>query len=206
MLAVSFTPANAANQKVVWISDNDAVVSVNNDGVITAKTVGTAVVTVSQGDLEQKCKITVKKNPLQDNDNKNPSGSGTGGSAGSGGAGTTSTSAPVVTLTPSPSPTPVTIATTEPTHKPSASTKPATGSDSISNNNSKKEITPADVTLNKKTVIYSGREKKPGVTVLSGSLELIKDKEYRVSYSYNINVGTAYVTVYGKGGLLWKCY
>ncbi len=199
LLAVSFTPANAANQKVVWISDNDAVVSVNNDGVITAKTVGTAVVTVSQGDLEQKCKITVKKNPLQDNDNKNPSGSGTGGSAGSGGAGTTSTSAPVVTLTPSPSPTPVTIATTEPTHKPSASTKPGTGSDSISNNNSKKEITPADVTLNKKTVIYSGREKKPGVTVLSGSLELIKDKEYRVSYSYNINVGTAYVTVYGKG-------
>ena len=203
LLAVSFTPANAANQKVVWTSDNDAVVSVNNDGVITAKAVGTAVVTVSQGDLEQRCKITVKKNPLQDNDNKNPSGSGTGGNTGSGGggggAGTTSTSAPIVTLTPSPSPTPVTIATTEPTLKPSASTKPGTGSDNIFNNNSKKEITPADVTLNKKTIIYSGKEKKPGVTVLSGSLELIKDKEYTVSYSYNINVGTAYVNVYGKG-------
>lgn len=125
--------------------------------------------------------------------------SGGGGSTGSGGVLTTPTSTPVVTLTPSPSPTHVTIATIEPTPKPSASTKPGTGSDSISNNNSKKEITPADVTLNKKTIIYSGKEKKPGVTVLSGSLELIKDKEYTVSYSYNINVGTAYVTVYGKG-------
>ncbi len=30
-------------------------------------------------------------------------------------------------------------------------------------------------------------------------MELIKDKEYTVSYLYNINVGTAYVTVYGEG-------
>ncbi len=127
-----------------------------------------------------------------------PSGTASG-SGGSGGALTTPTSMPIVTLTPSPSPTHVTIATIEPTPKPSASTKPGTGSDSIFNNNSKREITPADVTLNKKTIIYSGKEKKPGVTVLSGSLELIKDKEYTVSYSYNINVGTAYVTVYGKG-------
>ena len=128
-----------------------------------------------------------------------PSGTASG-SGGSGGALTTPTSMPIVTLTPSPSPTHVTIATIEPTPKPSASTKPGTGSDSIFNNNSKREITPADVTFKiKKTIIYSGKEKKPGVTVLSGSLELIKDKEYTVSYSYNINVGTAYVTVYGKG-------
>ena len=116
-----------------------------------------------------------------------PSDTGTGGNIGSGGGGAliTPTPAPVATLTPTP--------------KPFASIKPGTDSDSIFNNSSKKEITPADVTLNKKTIIYSGKEKKPGVTVLSGSLELIKDKEYTVSYSYNINVGTAYVTVYGKG-------
>ena len=116
-----------------------------------------------------------------------PSDTGTGGNIGSGGGGAliTPTPAPVATLTPTP--------------KPFASIKPGTDSDSIFNNSSKKEITPADVTLNKKTIIYSGKEKKPGVTVLSGSLELIKDKEYTVSYSYNINVGTAYVNVYGKG-------
>ena len=230
LLTVSFTPANATNQKVVWASDNDAVVSVNNDGVITAKAVGTAVVTVSQGDLEQRCKITVKENPLQDSGNNSSSGTGTGSNTGSGGGGAsggsgisggsagggaiiTPTSTPVATLTPSPSPTinptptPVTTATTEPSQvtkptlspKPSASTTPGTGSDSIFNNNSKKEIISADVTLNKKSVIYNGKEKKPGVTVLNGSLELIKDKEYTVSYLYNINVGTAYVTVYGEG-------
>ena len=82
--------------------------------------------------------------------------------------------APVITLTPSPSPTPVITATTKPsqvtnttpTPKPSASTTPGTGSDNIFNNNSKKEIISADVTLNKKSVIYNGKEKKPGVTVL----------------------------------------
>lgn len=148
-----------------------------------------------------------------------PSGSGTGSNTGSGGGGAsggtdsgggaaiTPTPAPVATLTPSPSPTLVITATTKPsqvtnttpTPKPSASTTPGTGSDSIFNNNSKKEIISADVTLNKKSVIYNGKEKKPGVTVLNGSLELIKDKEYTVSYLYNINVGTAYVTVYGEG-------
>ncbi len=61
LLKVSFAPTNATNQKVAWDSNNDAVVSVNNDGVITGIKAGTAVVTVSQGDLEQTCKITVKE-------------------------------------------------------------------------------------------------------------------------------------------------
>lgn len=60
LLTVSFSPVNATNQKVAWDSSDDAVVSVNSDGVITAMKTGTAVVTVSQGNLEQTCKITVK--------------------------------------------------------------------------------------------------------------------------------------------------
>ena len=61
LLTVSFAPVNATNQKVVWDSSEDSVVSVNNDGIIAAITAGTAVITVSQGDLEQTCEITVKE-------------------------------------------------------------------------------------------------------------------------------------------------
>lgn len=57
----------------------------------------------------------------------------------------------------------------------------------------------ADVTLNKKWIIYNGKDKKPKITVLNNSLELTKNKDYIVSYYNNINIGTAYVTVYGKG-------
>ena len=121
--------------------------------------------------------------------------SGSSGSTGGGGAVITPTPTPVVTLTPSPSP--VTITT--PTPKPSASTNPGTGSGSIVNNNSKKEIIYDDVMLNKKSVIYNGKEKKPSVTVLSGSLELTKNKDYTVSYLNNKNVGTATVVVNGIG-------
>ncbi len=139
-----------------------------------------------------------------------PSGSGAGGNTGSGGGGSagggtaiTPTPAPVATLIPIP----VTTATTEPSQvtkptlspKPSASTTPGTGSDSIFNNNSKKEITSADVILNKKSVIYSGKEKKLGITVLNGSLELTKNKDYKVSYLNNKNIGTATVVVNGIG-------
>ncbi len=134
-------------------------------------------------------------------------GASGGGSFGGGGGVMASTSAPVVTLTPSPSSIPVTTATTKPaqatntvpTPKPSVSPDFETGTDNIFNNNSKKEITSNDVTLNKKLVIYNGKEKRPGVTVLNASLELTKNKDYTVSYLYNKNVGTAYITVYGKG-------
>ncbi len=61
LLTISFAPVNATNQKVVWDSSDDSVVSVNNDGVVTAITAGTAVITVSQEDLKQTCKITVKE-------------------------------------------------------------------------------------------------------------------------------------------------
>lgn len=72
LLAVSFAPANATNQKVVWNSSNEAIVSVNSDGVITAIAPGTAVVTVSQGDFEQTCKVTVKGENAEYKNENNP--------------------------------------------------------------------------------------------------------------------------------------
>lgn len=49
--------------------------------------------------------------------------------------------------------------------------------------------------------IYNGQEKKPGVRVKDGDKELVKDQDYTVSYSNNVNAGenTASVTVKGIG-------
>ncbi|SCW29947.1 Glucan-binding domain-containing protein (YG repeat) [Ruminococcaceae bacterium YRB3002] len=46
---------------------------------------------------------------------------------------------------------------------------------------------------------YTGSAIKPAVTVKDGSVTLVKDTDYTVSYSNNVNVGTATVTVKGKG-------
>ena len=46
---------------------------------------------------------------------------------------------------------------------------------------------------------YRGRGIKPTVTVKYGSTKLVKGTDYTVSYSNNTNVGTAVITVKGKG-------
>ena len=59
--------------------------------------------------------------------------------------------------------------------------------------------TPAfTVTVSKKTVTYSGKKQKPAVTVKAGGKK-VSAKYYTVKYSANRNVGTATVTVSGKG-------
>ena len=63
-LKVSVSPSGASDKRVSWKSSNPKVVSVNADGVVTAKKAGTAVITASTKDGSKKkasCKITVKK-------------------------------------------------------------------------------------------------------------------------------------------------
>ena len=55
------------------------------------------------------------------------------------------------------------------------------------------------ITLNPISFTYDGTEKKPETTVKVGSKTLEKDKDYTVEYKNNINVGTATVTITGKG-------
>ena len=62
-----------------------------------------------------------------------------------------------------------------------------------------KSISGATVTLSQTSYIYDGNEKKPAVTVKDGSKTLTNGTDYTFSYSNNINVGTAKVTVTGKG-------
>ena len=46
---------------------------------------------------------------------------------------------------------------------------------------------------------YTGKERKPSVTVKNGSVKLVKDTDYTVTYKNNTNPGTATVTVKGIG-------
>ena len=46
---------------------------------------------------------------------------------------------------------------------------------------------------------FTGYEIKPSVKVRIGSTVLTENRDYTLQYQYNVNVGTAYVTVTGKG-------
>ena len=63
MLTVTVVPEDADNREVTWISGNEGVVTVDNNGVVTAVAPGTATVTVSTldgSDLSATCNITVE--------------------------------------------------------------------------------------------------------------------------------------------------
>ena len=64
------------------------------------------------------------------------------------------------------------------------------------------EIKPAtltEVTLEIEEYVYDGTAKTPSVVVKSGETTLVAGTDYEVTYSNNVNVGTAIVTVTGKG-------
>ena len=60
-------------------------------------------------------------------------------------------------------------------------------------------ISKESVTLSTSTYAYDGKAKKPGVTVKLNGKTLKNGTDYTVSYSNNIKVGTAKVTITGKG-------
>lgn len=60
-------------------------------------------------------------------------------------------------------------------------------------------ISKASVTLSTSTYAYDGKAKKPGVTVKLNGKTLKNCTDYTVSYSNNTKVGTAKVTITGKG-------
>lgn len=62
-LFAQIMPANAANKTVTWESSNPKVATVNNQGIVTAVSGGTAVITVitTDGGKKAQCVVTVKK-------------------------------------------------------------------------------------------------------------------------------------------------
>lgn len=77
-LNVIYNPENTTDDKTVtWTSSDDAIISVEN-GVITAKKAGQAIITAEAGKQKVSCEITVKgtevvtpNNPSEDNSNEN---------------------------------------------------------------------------------------------------------------------------------------
>ena len=67
----------------------------------------------------------------------------------------------------------------------------------------KKSISKCKVTVSA-TVTYTGKALKPAVTVKDGKTTLKSGKHYTVKYSNNTNVGTAKITVTGKGNYSGK--
>jgi hypothetical protein len=64
-LFASLTPANAANQNVMWYSNNIAVASVSTEGLVTAVAPGQAAITVRTvtGNRTDTCTVTVSGTP-----------------------------------------------------------------------------------------------------------------------------------------------
>jgi hypothetical protein len=64
-LSAVISPSNAANKKVSWSSSNASVASVDSNGKVTAKSAGTASITVStaDGNYKASCGVTVSAPP-----------------------------------------------------------------------------------------------------------------------------------------------
>lgn len=62
-----------------------------------------------------------------------------------------------------------------------------------------KDIASADISLKYSSIDYSGEDKKPAVTVTYSGEALNENVDYTVSYSNNVDAGTATVTITGCG-------
>lgn len=62
-LIASIEPEEATERELIWTSDNESIAVVDHDGIVTAVSEGTAVITVSNvdGTVKASCVVTVKK-------------------------------------------------------------------------------------------------------------------------------------------------
>lgn len=73
-LIATITPENATNKELEWTSSDEGIVQVTKEGVITAKSKGTAIIKAKSKDIigrEAECKVTVQEPTLADQTAKN---------------------------------------------------------------------------------------------------------------------------------------
>jgi len=65
-LSPVFSPVNATNQNVTWLSSDSSVITVNENGLVTGVTDGTAdiIVTTEEGSFSDTCSVTVSSLPV----------------------------------------------------------------------------------------------------------------------------------------------
>jgi uncharacterized repeat protein (TIGR02543 family) len=60
-LKVTISPSNATNRKIIWSTSDKNVATIDSNGIVAAKKVGTAVIKVrTESGVEATCKVTVK--------------------------------------------------------------------------------------------------------------------------------------------------
>lgn len=63
-LSVVFTPENATNQRVVWTTDDEAVATVDENGVVTAVAMGETMISALASGFRAQCRVTVPDNTV----------------------------------------------------------------------------------------------------------------------------------------------
>ena len=162
---------------LTFTSSNPSVLTVAADGTITGVSGGKATVTVYIGgntSTAVSVDVTVTGTPTKDDSSSSSSDSSTSGGNSSSGSSSDS-----------------------------SSSNSGNNSSSGSNNGGSTTVTKKSLSKGKitcgSTYAFTGKQIKPSVTVKVGSTKLKKNKDYTVKYSNNKKVGTATITVTGKG-------
>ena len=205
-LKVSYNPSNTTVDKTVaWSSSNEEVASVDANGKVTAHKAGTATITAKVGDKTATCTVTVgkeeigldsitldhKKLNLKINGSEtlkvfyNPSNTTVDKTVA-----WSSSNEEVASVDSNGKVTAHKAGTATITAK--VGDKTATCTVTVE----KSSFGDAEISLSNDSFTYDGKEKKPSVTVKIGGKEI---SDYSVSYSNNVNAGTAKVTVTATG-------
>ncbi|MGN0140856.1 MAG: leucine-rich repeat protein, partial [Roseburia sp.] len=205
-LSVTVYPSDAMNKAVTWSSSNSSVATVDANGLVTAKAKGTATIKATAKDGSgawDSCSVTVVKKTVQPKNissctatlkttsyTYNGKERKPGVTVKDGSKTLTKDTDYTVSYAKN-----INKGTAEVTIKGKGN---YTGSKKLTFTINAKKISDVKVS-GIADQYYTGKAIKPGVTVKDGSVKLVKDTDYTLSYSDNKKTGTATVTMKGKG-------